>query len=103
MDNLPPFVEVEWDDAWKAATDDATMENAGDSHRPIKCFTRGWMLRDDEKGVQLANERSPDGTFRGRTFVPRPMVIDVSPWPKPKPKRVRKTPLNANKPADQHE
>jgi len=74
---LPPFVEVTWDDAWKSATDETTMENVGNDHKATKCINRGWLLRDDEEGVQIAAEHSPDGTFRHRAFIPRKMVVDV--------------------------
>lgn len=74
-----PFVVVEWWDVWKSATDDATVENAGDSHAHIVCYTAGWVIRDNEKGIQLANEYSPDGTHRGRTFILRELVKSVIP------------------------
>lgn len=82
-----PFVIVEWDDAWKADTEEATLESAHESHRPIRCSTAGWLLRDDDIGVQVANEHSPNGTFRGRSFIPRAMVVTVSPLKLTKPKQ----------------
>ena len=72
-----PFVFVQWDDAWKSATDETTLENAGDDHKPIVCVSSGFVLRDDAKGIQLANEWSPGGTWRQRAFIPRQMVVNV--------------------------
>ena len=75
--NTLPFVVVEWHDAWKASTDDATVENAGDSHNPVECCTAGWVLRENEKGIQLGGEFSPDGTHRNRSFIMKVMIVKV--------------------------
>ena len=72
-----PFVLVQWDDAWKAATDETTLENAGEGHCPEECISSGFVLRDDAKGIQIANEWSPNGTWRQRAFIPRQMVVNV--------------------------
>ena len=87
-----PFALVQWDDAWKSAVTDTTLETAGDDHKPVPCLSHGWVIRDDEKGVQLANEYSPNGTYRHLAFIPRAMVVSVKPvkWTKvrqPKPKQ----------------
>lgn len=74
-----PFVLVEWADAWKSAVNDTTVETAGDEHKPVMCLHSGWLIRDDEKGVQLASEYSPNGTYRHLAFVPRAMVVSVTP------------------------
>lgn len=87
-----PFVLVEWDDAWKSSTDDTTFEDAGDSHKPIRCSTVGWLLRDNEVGVQIANECSPNGTYRGRTFILRSMVVNVIPIKLPKVRQKKPIP-----------
>ena len=72
-----PFVFVLWDDAWKSATDDTRVENAGEDHKPMSCVATGFVLRDDEEGIQLANEYSPNGTWRQRAFIPRKMIVTV--------------------------
>lgn len=76
-----PFVVVEWHDAWKDATNDVDLEGAQMSHKPTPCFTAGWMLIDDEKGIQLGAEASPTETFpyRQRALIPRAMIVDVHP------------------------
>lgn len=91
--NPLPFVLVYWLDAWKASTEDATAENAADSHKPVECCTAGWVLLDNEKGIQLGSEYSPDGTHRNRSFIHRPMILSVVPVTLTKPRvRGRKTP-----------
>jgi hypothetical protein len=77
--NPLPFVLVTWLDAWKTSTEDATVDNAVDSHKPVECCTAGWLLRDDEQGVQVGAEYSPDGTHRNRSFIPRVLVVSVTP------------------------
>lgn len=84
-----PFVVVEWHDVWKSAVDDVTVDNAHEGHKHIVCYTAGWLLLDNEKGVQIANEYSPDGTHRGTTFVLRALVVSVTPVTLVKP-RVKK-------------
>lgn len=93
--NPLPFVLVEWLDAWKASTEDATVENAADSHKPVECCTAGWLLLDNDKGVQLGGEYSPDGTHRNRSFIPRAMIVDVTRVKLTRPPKPRKkaTPL----------
>ena len=71
-----PFVMVSWNDAWKDSTTDSTFEDADEASEPVQCQTVGWLLRDTPKGVLIANEYSPDGTYRGRTFIPRGMLIE---------------------------
>lgn len=82
-----PFVLVEWNDAWKAATDNVKAEDAIHSHRPILCFTAGWLLVDNDMGVQVAAEASPEeANFRQSTFVPRAMIVKVHPVKLSKPR-----------------
>lgn len=80
-----PLVVVLWEDAWcseTAVTPDHLV------HKPERITTIGWLLRDDEVGVQLANEHY-DGTYRGRTFIPRAMVQKVQPYRLAKPRRAK--------------
>lgn len=76
-----PFVCVVWDDAWKDSDNDVTHERAIEEHRPTECHTAGWVLRDDDKGIMLAGECSPNGTYRSRTFVHRALIKEVIPVP----------------------
>lgn len=100
--NKLPFVEIEWDDAWKDAVGDTTLNNAHEDHNPIVCFSHGYVLMDDEEGIMLANEYSPNGTYRHRSFIPRKMIRDVKVWkwtkvkaqtPKPSEPETSQTPL----------
>jgi hypothetical protein len=77
-DNGLPFVIVEWDDAWKDSVGDGTVQTAHEDHKPILCRTVGWVIRQDEEGIQIANEHSPKSdNYRGRTFIPKAMIKDV--------------------------
>lgn len=75
------LVLVEWNDAWGDTDGFATMHGIQQTHHPMQVQTIGWLLQDDEVGVSLANEQSiADGTptYRGRTFIPRAMVVEVT-------------------------
>lgn len=86
----PRFVTVEWDDAWADGVDDTTVDKVHDKHHPIVLETRGWLLADDETGVSLFSERVKDqSSYRGRTFIPRGMVVSVSDFP-PRKTRTKK-------------
>lgn len=79
------FVEVTWDDAWADDDNFSTAHGLTLTHKPMIVKTRGWLIIDDSVGVSVANERSQDvddgaEVFRGRTFIPRPMVKSVTPY-----------------------
>ncbi len=74
------LVLVEWNDAWADTDGFATLHGVQQTHHPMLVQTLGWLLQDDETGISLVNEQSTaDGqqTYRGRTFIPRAMVVDV--------------------------
>lgn len=74
-------VVVSWDDAHGSAHREVTEDDM--PHRPVVMQTLGWLLRDDEKGVSLANELATDmdsTCYRGHTFVPRGMVRSMVPF-----------------------
>jgi hypothetical protein len=82
-------VAVSWNDA-HFNTDEV---DAGDTvHRPWVYVTVGALVKSDDTGVTVAQDVGEDGKFRGRTFVPRAMVIQE--WEvgalKPKAKRQKK-------------
>ena len=86
----PTLVLVVWDDAWGDAHESVSLEDAHLKHRPTVMQTVGWLLRDDEQGVSLFNERCLDQgeeSYRGRTFILRAMVKSVMPVIKPRKKR----------------
>lgn len=97
--NRPPerFVEVVWSDAYadkatKAfAVDEIT--HADEDNLPVT--TRGWLLREDEKGVSLApevymNTEDNKWNYRGRTFILKSMVISMTDFPPAKVKSPRR-------------
>lgn len=78
----PVFVACKWLDAWADTHESVSIEDAHLKHNATLMETRGWLLVDNEKGVSLFNERCldvGDGTYRGRTFVPRAMIQSVIP------------------------
>ena len=90
MGNIPslPLVLCIWHDANVGGDDAVTLENVAAYHKPTIVHTLGWLLKDDADGVTIVNEFY-DNTYRGRTFVPRPMIVDViyhklSKFPKPR-------------------
>ena len=85
-----PVVVVRWNDAQSSATKVYT-ENDPSYHAPVIMETLGWLMRDDETGVSIMNEVfAEDGTknYRGHTFVPRALVISVTPYRVPKLRRL---------------
>ena len=70
-----PLAVVVWDDAHGSATTDVTPEDL--DHKPLVMTTVGWLLREDDLGVSIANEKCQvDGkdVYRGHTFVPRALI-----------------------------
>jgi hypothetical protein len=84
-----PLVVVRWDDAWTTETP-ASLDGHL-VHKPERVTTIGWLLKDDAVGIQLANEFY-DETYRGRTFVPRAMIVTVTPFKLAKVRQVKITP-----------
>lgn len=78
----PPFVRVEWDDAWADTDEFVTPHAIEKTHRAMRITTMGWLLHEDEHGLSVANEASTDAggteTYRGRTFIPRGMILSVT-------------------------
>lgn len=89
-----PFVLVIWGDAFKQS-DEETEEDSADQ-APVLCYTVGWLVRDNEKGLAVYSEFSPEHSkpWRDRTFVPKGMLIEVIELPKPtrRPKKKMESP-----------
>ena len=86
-----PIVAVRWMDAHGSATTAYAEHEI--PHGGIEITTYGLLLRDDAVGVSVAAEACADGTYRGVTFVSRPMVLDIVPITKPRrPKPKEPTP-----------
>jgi len=90
---MPPLVILEWLDAHSpGSTEVVGPENLNDLHTPLLVSTTGWLLRDDSIGVTIACEHVGGKEYRGVTFVPRGMVMTVTPVNKP---RARKKSIKA--------
>lgn len=85
-----PFAELVWNDAWVDASDPVNLADVAASHKPKVIKTIGYVLQDDEVGISIANEHYGDeDVYRGRTFVPRAMVVKltVQKMTKPRPRK----------------
>lgn len=83
-----PLVLVVWNDAWVDGEATAGHAEATLKHKPMVITTMGWLLVDNDVGVQIANEYYEDG-YRGRTFIPRAMVQSMTPFILAKPRKAR--------------
>ena len=73
---LLQLVGVMWTDA---VFDDETTP------KPMRMFTVGFLVEDNDLHVAIAHEVGSDGEFRGTTSVPRGMVKKVTKFGKPIP------------------
>ena len=87
------LVILSWNDA-HTDTNEFSLSELEEIHKPWKIETVGWLLREDTKGISLANEKTGTDTYRGYTFVPLGMVISVKPYKNPR-KRTAKPPIIA--------
>lgn len=87
----PPFVVCAWSDAHSDIEDFVKPERAIEEHKLLIIETAGWLLRNDELGVSLYSERCPeDNSYRGRTFIPKAMIVSLTPYTLSKPRRAGK-------------
>lgn len=96
----PDFVIVEWHDAWADNEEFVKTDKVDENHKPAVIETAGWLLVDNEVGLSIFNERAPqEGCWRGRTFVPRGMLVSLErvklTKARAKSKRIRQTPSEA--------
>lgn len=73
----PPLVALRWSDAHGTAT--TTYEIYELPHKACTITTYGLLLREDEAGVSIACEDAGAGCYRGVTFVPRALIIEIKP------------------------
>jgi len=72
-----PFVHVVWNDANSPGAALA-YEPEDAPHAPVVVETWGFALKHDEAGVTVANELFEDGRYRGLTFIPAPMLVELT-------------------------
>lgn len=79
---------VAWKDANTGGDDAVSLENVDAYHKATLVHTLGWLLKEDSEGVTIVNEYY-DSTFRGRTFIYRPMIVSITPYKLSKPRKVK--------------
>ncbi len=87
-----PLVRVVWKDAWIDTDAFVTIETAHIKHKPMPIETIGWLVVDNESGISIANERSleDEDSYRGRTYIPRGMIVSIEPFKAVKPRKSKK-------------
>lgn len=55
-------------------------------HRPLHVVTMGWVLKDDDVGITIANEDCGSGDYRGLTFIIRGLIVKEEDLPVRRPK-----------------
>ncbi len=75
--------------------DEASLKEV---HSPLMVTTMGWILKDDEEGITLANEYCGDGDYRGLTFVLRRLIVEVKPITTGRKKKERVVTVDAPPP-----
>jgi hypothetical protein len=83
-----PLVLAIWKDANTGNDDVVTPENVTTYHKSTLVHTLGWLLYEDEEGVTLVNEFYDD-MFRGRTFIYRPMLVQLVPYNLSRPRKAK--------------
>jgi hypothetical protein len=81
-----PLVIVEWDDHKGDDGTPLSLEDVESFHKPKVITTIGWLLKEDESGVTIANEYF-DQTYRGTTFVDKRMLRSLTPYKLSKPRK----------------
>ena len=79
---------------WNDAHGSATQVYSDQEHKPYPMETYGLLLKDDDAGISLGSETYFDNIdekqeFRGHTFIPRGMVIQLEVLLRPKAPRKR--------------
>jgi hypothetical protein len=72
----PELVALRWMDAHGTAASTA-YELHELPHKAAEITTYGLLLRDDEQGVSIACDDCGGGLYRGITFVPRSLVLEI--------------------------
>lgn len=95
------FVEVKWEDAWGDATVAVFPQDAHEGHKAEVIRTYGWLVLKTDKGVSIFSEKCDDGSYRGRSFIPRAMILSLTPLKLSKPRKKAEVPnetISSNNP-----
>ncbi len=79
------LVKAVWMDAHCASTNAYALHEI--PHDSLDIITIGWLLKQDDIGVSIANEYCADATYRGYTFIPAGMLKSIEDLVKPKKPR----------------
>jgi hypothetical protein len=72
------FAFVLWNDAHSPnATDVYNDTSINTVHGSMPIITSGWVLKEDAQGLSLAAEYCGEGDYRGITYIPRQMCVEV--------------------------
>lgn len=82
-----PLAIVEWHDA-DTGEEVVELDTVSIYHAPTKVTTLGWVMRDDAVGITLVNEYY-NSRYRGRTFIPRAMIVNFTPCTLTKVKKAK--------------
>lgn len=86
----PPLVIITWDDAWGKVEETVTVDTVDQLHKPLPIKTTGYLLKEDDEGVSIANEfYAEESTYRGYSFIPRLMIKSVTHFKLSKPRKPR--------------
>lgn len=82
---MKELVAVKWLDAHGQGTNAYSEHEI--PHAAIEIVTYGLLLREDAAGVSVANELCSDNTYRGVTFIPAGMLVEVTKLKVSKPRK----------------
>lgn len=85
-----PLVAVTWNDAHGSVS--AELEEHELPSEPAKMTTYGLLVKDCPAGIVVASEETHNRSYRGWTFVPRGMIVEIKYLEKPRGRRARSTP-----------
>lgn len=72
---MKELVSVKWLDAH--GTSITAYAEHEIPHAAYEVTTYGLLLREDDSGVSVAAEVCSDNTYRGVTFIPKGMIVEV--------------------------
>lgn len=78
------LVAVVWDDAHVAESEVLSVDEVA-TRTPARIVTYGILVRDDEQQIGVAAELYGEQSYRGVTFVPRSLVVEIislGTWPR---------------------